>query len=80
MTQTCYFNNFFFFGYKKEVKPPKEAVDVGISKWEATLVGQFLDKAPPFMVVKQYVDGLWSQFGPVEIFAIDNGLFFFKKK
>ena len=45
---------FFFFGYKKEVKLPKEAVDVGISKWEATLVGQFLDKAPPFMVVKQF--------------------------
>ena len=62
------------------MKPPKEVVDVGISKGEASLVGQFLDKAPPFMVVKQYVDGLWSQFGPVEIFAIDNGLFFFLKK
>ena len=57
------------------VKPPKEAMDVGISKWEASLVGQFLEKAPPFMVVKQYVDGLWSQFSPMEIFAIYNGLF-----
>ena len=37
------------------VKPPKEVVDVGISKWEASLVGQFLDEAPPFMVVKQFV-------------------------
>uniref|UniRef100_A0A2N9GIV8 Retrotransposon gag domain-containing protein n=1 Tax=Fagus sylvatica TaxID=28930 RepID=A0A2N9GIV8_FAGSY len=59
-------------GGKVVVKPPKEVVDVGISKGEASLVGQFLDKAPPFMVVKQYVDGLWSQFGRVEIFAIDN--------
>ena len=55
----CFFRKLTYvepqrIGGKVVVKPPKEAMDVGISKWEASLVGQFLDKAPPFMVVKQF--------------------------
>jgi hypothetical protein len=59
----CFFRKLIYvepqrIGGKVVVKLPKEVVDVGVSKWEASLVGQFLDKAPPFMIVKQYVDGL----------------------
>jgi hypothetical protein len=62
---TCFFRKLTYvepqrIGGEVVVKPPKEAVDVGISKWEASLVGQFLDKAPPFMVVKQFVESIWS--------------------
>ena len=65
-------------GSKVVVKPPQEAVIAGIAKWEKSLVGQFLTKAPPFIVVKRFVEGLWSQFGPVEVFSTDNGLFLFR--
>jgi hypothetical protein len=62
-------------GSKVVVKLPQAAVIAGIAKWEKSLVGQFLTKAPPFIVVKRFVEGLWSQFGPVEVFSTDNGLF-----
>jgi hypothetical protein len=53
-------------------------VDEGIAKWESSLVGQFLEKSLPFWLVKRTVDGLWGQFGKVDTFSLDNGLFLFK--
>jgi hypothetical protein len=60
------------------VKPPKEAIEEGISKWSPSLVGQFLDKPLPFYVVKRIVDSLWAQYGKVEVFLLENGLYLFQ--
>uniref|UniRef100_A0A2N9IVN5 Reverse transcriptase zinc-binding domain-containing protein n=1 Tax=Fagus sylvatica TaxID=28930 RepID=A0A2N9IVN5_FAGSY len=65
-------------GAKVVVKPPQEAVDEGITKWESSLVGQFLEKSLPFWLVKRTVDALWGQFSKVETFSLENGLFLFK--
>ncbi|XP_059439870.1 uncharacterized protein LOC132172399 [Corylus avellana] len=40
-------------GGKVVVKPPKEAIEEGISKWSSSLVGQFLDKPLPYYIVKR---------------------------
>lgn len=34
------------------VKPPLEAMEEGIAKWSPSLIGQFLDKHPPFFYEK----------------------------
>ena len=60
------------------VKPPQVAVDESIAKWESSPVGQFLEKSLPFWLVKRTMDGLWGQFGKVDTFSLDNGLFLFK--
>ena len=63
---------------KVVVQPPGEAVDEAIAKWESSLIGQFLDKAPSFLLVKRFVEALWGQYGLVEVFALDNGMFLFR--
>jgi hypothetical protein len=60
------------------VKPPREAIEEGISKWSSSLVGQFLDKPLPFYIVKRTVDALWAQYGKVEVFLLENGLYLFR--
>jgi hypothetical protein len=65
-------------GAKVVVKPPQEAVDEGKTKWESSLVGQFLAKSLPFWLVKRTVNAFWGQFGKVETFSLENGLFLFK--
>jgi hypothetical protein len=60
------------------VKPPKEAIEEGISKWSPSLVGQFLDKPLPFYIVKRTVDSMWAQYGKVEVFLMENGLYLFR--
>ena len=60
------------------VKPPKEAMEEGILKWSPSLVGQFLDKPLPYYIVKRFVDNLWAQYGKVEVFLLENGLYLFK--
>ena len=63
---------------KVVVKPPREAIEEGISKWLSSLVGQFLDKPLPFYIVKRIVDALWAQYGKVEVFLLENGLYLFR--
>ncbi|KAK7852750.1 hypothetical protein CFP56_038003 [Quercus suber] len=53
-------------------------VQEGIAKWFTNLVGQFLEKPLPFLLVKKSVQGLWCLFGWVEVFSLDNGLFHLK--
>jgi hypothetical protein len=60
------------------VKPPKEAIEEGVSKWSPSLVGQFLDKPLPFFIVKRTVDFMWAQYGKVEVFLLENGLYLFR--
>jgi hypothetical protein len=60
------------------VKPPREAVEKGISKWSSSLIGQFLDKPLPFYVVKRSVDNMWAAYGKVKIFLMENGLYLFR--
>jgi hypothetical protein len=60
------------------VKRPKEAIEEGISKWSPSLVGQFLDKHLPFFIVKRTVDSMWAQYGKMEVFLLENGLYLFR--
>ena len=60
------------------MKPPKEAIEEGISKWSTSLVGQFLDKHLPYYIVKRAVDSIWAQYGKVEVFLLENGLYLFR--
>jgi hypothetical protein len=60
------------------VKPPMEAIREGIVKWSPTLVGQFLEKPLPFFLVKRTVDSLWANYGKVEVFLLENGLYMFQ--
>jgi hypothetical protein len=43
-----------------------------------SLVGQFLDKPLPYYLVKKAVDTMWKQFGKVEVFLLENGMFIFR--
>jgi hypothetical protein len=60
------------------VKPPQEVVDEGIAKWKSSLVGQLLENPLPFWLVKGTTDAFWGQYGKVETFSLNNGLFLFK--
>jgi hypothetical protein len=60
------------------VSPLEEDVEEGIARWNSSLVGQFLDKALPFFLVKKSVQFMWKQFGEVEVFLVENGIFIFK--
>lgn len=57
------------------VKLPAKAMEEGIAKWYPILVGQFLDRQPPFFFVKRAVENIWSQFGKVEVFSMENEMF-----
>lgn len=59
------------------VSPPIEAIEEGIFKWRPSLVGQFLDKLLPYYLVKKAVDTIWKQYGKVEVFLLENGMFIF---
>ena len=60
------------------VKPPKEAIEEGILKLSPSLVGQFLDKPLPCNLVYRAVKSLWAQYGKVEVFLLENGLYLFR--
>jgi hypothetical protein len=60
------------------VEPPSEVIEEGIFKWSSSLVGQFLDKPFPYYHVKKAVDIIWKQFGKVEVFHLDNGMYIFR--
>jgi hypothetical protein len=47
-------------------------------KWSPSLVGQFLDKPLPYYLVKRAVESLWAQYGKVEVFLLENGLYLFR--
>ena len=65
---------------KLVAKPPVEAVNEGIDMWKGCLVGQFLDKHLPFLVVRSLVNRLWGKREMPNISTTGNGLFFFKFK
>ena len=53
-------------------------MDEGIAKWESSLIGKFFNKARSFLLVKHFVEDPWGQYGLVEVFALDNGMFLFQ--
>jgi hypothetical protein len=63
---------------KVVVKPPRAAIEEGILKWSSSMVGQFLDKPLPFYIVNRIVDTMWAQYGKVEVFLLENGLYLFQ--
>jgi hypothetical protein len=65
-------------GDKVVVSPPTVAIEEGISKWESSLIGQFLDKPLPFFLVKKSIDIMWKRYGTVEVLSLENGLFILK--
>jgi hypothetical protein len=60
------------------VKPPLEAIEEDISKWSPSLVGQFLDKPLPYYIVKKTMESIWAQYGKIEVFLLENGLYLFR--
>ena len=63
---------------KLTINPPPEAVAEGVSLWEGSLVGQFLDKRLPLHVVRSFVERLWGKHELPEISITDNGLYIFR--
>jgi len=77
--------NLKFFPPKKEgdktyIYPPDTVVEEGISRWKSSLVGQFMDKSLPYFLVKKSVTAMWSQYGEVEVFSLENGMYIFRLK
>ncbi|XP_062155298.1 uncharacterized protein LOC133863345 [Alnus glutinosa] len=77
--------NLKFFPPKKEgdktyIYPPDTVVEEGISLWKSSLVGQFMDKSLPYFLVKKAVTAMWSQYGEVEVFSLENGMYIFRLK
>jgi hypothetical protein len=66
------------YGEKTIVCPPDVVVEEGISRWKSILVGQFLDKPLPFFLVKKSVAIMWKDFGDIEVFSLENGMFIFR--
>ena len=60
------------------VKPPTEVVVEGIDMWKGCLVGQFLDKRLPFLMVRSLVDKLLGKKEMPDISTTENGLYFFR--
>jgi hypothetical protein len=65
-------------GGKTYVFPPDAVVEEGIVQWKSSLVGQFMDKPLPYFLVKKSVQSMWSQYGEIEIFSLENGIFIFR--
>ena len=63
---------------KLVAKPPVEAVNEGIDMWKGCLVGQFLDRQLPFLVVRSLVNRLWGKREMPKISTTENGLLFFR--
>jgi hypothetical protein len=42
------------------------------------LLGYFLDKPLPYFLVKKSVSIMWKQYGEVEVFSLENGMFIFR--
>jgi len=57
--------------------PLDAVVEEGIVKWKSSLVRQFMDKQLPYFLVKKSVESMWKQYGVVEVFSLDNGMFIF---
>jgi len=57
---------------------PQEAIVEGVAKWRTCLVGQFMDKSLPYFLVKKAVSSMWRQYGDVEVFSLENGMFIFR--
>lgn len=60
------------------VRPLIEVVEEGILEWAPNLVGQVLDKPLPFLLVKNTIENLWRQLGPIQVHSMEKGLFPFK--
>lgn len=50
----------------------------GCEQWADWVVGYFLDKKVPYLVVKNIVTQIWRKFGIYEALSNDNGFYFFK--
>ncbi|XP_028105702.1 uncharacterized protein LOC114304747 [Camellia sinensis] len=55
-----------------EMPPPSPTV-----KWDACLVGYFIDKNLPYTLIKNNANNMWKHKGLVEILKNDDGFFFF---
>ena len=49
-----------------------------MQKWKDCLVGYFLDRKLPFMVVRNIAMKIWVKFGLTEVLSSDKGFFFFR--
>ncbi|KAI8527867.1 hypothetical protein RHMOL_Rhmol12G0107100 [Rhododendron molle] len=64
-------------GGKLLVTPLSSVGEDGILKWHSSLVGYFLDRTVPSMIVKSIVSKIWEKFRITDVLSNDDGFFFF---
>ena len=60
------------------VKLPKSVSDVGERLWRNTLVGYFLGRIPPFLLVQRIAKSIWGNEGLLDVLSNGHGYFLFK--
>lgn len=63
---------------KITVKPPPEIALKGIDIWKNCLVGQFIDKKPPFSFLRSTIERLWGRMEVPEIITTESSKFMFR--
>lgn len=64
-------------GGKLIVTPPPTIGELGVKKWQSSLVGYFLDRKVNYMTVKSIVCKIWEKFGITDVLSNEDGFYFF---
>ncbi|KAG5535952.1 hypothetical protein RHGRI_023664 [Rhododendron griersonianum] len=64
-------------GGKLIVTPPPTIGELGVKKWQSSLVGYFLDRKVNYMTVKSIVCKIWENFGITDVLSNEDGFYFF---
>ncbi|KAE9448369.1 hypothetical protein C3L33_19717, partial [Rhododendron williamsianum] len=60
--------------WKDKVSPPME----GAERWKDCIVGHFVDKKLPYLMVRSFAFNMWGKFGLKDVQSNDKGFFFFQ--
>ncbi|KAI8541498.1 hypothetical protein RHMOL_Rhmol08G0065700 [Rhododendron molle] len=65
-------------GEKVKVSPPKSVEVLGAERWKDCIVGHFVDKKLPYLMVRSFAFKMWGKFGLKDVLSNDRGFFFFQ--
>ncbi|KAF7152803.1 hypothetical protein RHSIM_Rhsim01G0069100 [Rhododendron simsii] len=65
-------------GEKVTVSPPKSVELLGAERWKDCIVGHFVDKKLPYLMVRSFAFNRWGKFGLKDVLSNDRGFFFFQ--
>ena len=60
------------------VAPPQEVAEQGAIRWNTCVVGFFLGKRPPFLMVKRALEKVWTAYGLKDVMTSGQGVFILK--